>query len=324
MTLAQTPPAPLTVVFIASSGRSGSTILDRILGSAPGACSCGELQRFWDVLYLPDRLCGCGAKLLECPFWTSVIAAFGPITPGDAGRFARLHEMVTRTRSLPLHWTPVRPAALRAAVSEYQGVVLRLLQAIAGVSARSTLIDSSKGAGYGWLLSSLPGIRLKVINLVRDSRAVANSWLNHHRLQTRRPFYPWNATYAALGWDVEHAIAELMRRRAHAYVRVRYEDFARRPGAVLSELAGKLGIAVPDVSPEGEVLQAEAHMIAGNRTRFLKGPLKIEEDQRWKSELSALDAAKVTALTWPLLLRHGYPVTYARGGLPSRSSMAAG
>ena len=61
------------MVYIAGSGRSGSTILDNILGQIGGWASAGELRFLWERGVLGDRLCGCGERFSVCPFWTQVL-----------------------------------------------------------------------------------------------------------------------------------------------------------------------------------------------------------------------------------------------------------
>src|SRR6476469_754930 len=62
--VAPRPAAP--VLFIAGWGRSGSTLLDRMLGQVPGVFSAGELRDIWDRGVREDRLCGCGQPFHEC------------------------------------------------------------------------------------------------------------------------------------------------------------------------------------------------------------------------------------------------------------------
>ena len=45
----------------------------------------------------------------------------------------------------------------------------------------SVIVDSSKFASYGHLLASNPAFDVRVIHLVRDSRAVAHSWQRRKR-----------------------------------------------------------------------------------------------------------------------------------------------
>jgi hypothetical protein len=63
---------PATLVFIASAGHSGSTLLDLLLGNHSGISSAGEMNRL--TLHAADRVCACGATVIGCSFWNSVRA----------------------------------------------------------------------------------------------------------------------------------------------------------------------------------------------------------------------------------------------------------
>ena len=60
------------VLFLSGLGRSGTTILERVLGELPGVCSAGELVHLWQRGVLDDELCGCGEPFSRCGFWTEV------------------------------------------------------------------------------------------------------------------------------------------------------------------------------------------------------------------------------------------------------------
>src|SRR5205823_1051409 len=49
------------VLYIAGPGRSGSTVLDQVLGELPGFVSTGELQALWQRGLVERRPCGCSA-----------------------------------------------------------------------------------------------------------------------------------------------------------------------------------------------------------------------------------------------------------------------
>src|SRR5207249_8771406 len=73
------------VLYVAGSGRSGSTILDRILGQVDGFFSAGELCNLWGRGLLARRRCGCGTPVPDCPVWGAVLAeAFGGADQVDA------------------------------------------------------------------------------------------------------------------------------------------------------------------------------------------------------------------------------------------------
>jgi len=74
-------PSP-PVVYVAGSGRSGSTILERVLGQMPGFVNVGELIDLYRRPPEGER-CGCGLAFTACPFWLGVgKRAFGGCVTG--------------------------------------------------------------------------------------------------------------------------------------------------------------------------------------------------------------------------------------------------
>jgi hypothetical protein len=63
------------VLFIMGMTRSGSTVLDNVLGEVDGFFSAGEVRLIWKRGILESRSCGCGSPVLECPVWREVVAA---------------------------------------------------------------------------------------------------------------------------------------------------------------------------------------------------------------------------------------------------------
>jgi hypothetical protein len=300
------------VVYICGSGRSGSTLLDRVLGAAPGVFSCGELQRFWALYTDPDHLCGCGVPVRACDFWRAVVEkAFGRVSEEEAAAHQALHRRLARTRGVYRYWLPFKSGALRDDLAEYNDLLSRFYHAVIEVSGEDTLIDSSKAPGYAWLVAGLPDFRVSTIEIVRDSRAVANSWAHRTRAPKNPPMRQ-SPAYSAAHWTFAHLLSETLRLRSKAHVAVRYEDFITEPAAVLQRINRKLDIPVAAVTKDATIMLRESHMVAGNRSRSITGSVTIHENDGWRGELSLSAAVKVTALTWPFLLRHHYPIRYSR------------
>src|SRR4051794_38468775 len=64
-------PGP-SIVYIGGTGRSGSTLLARLLSGVPGVVAVGELRYVLDRGMTQDHLCGCGRPFRACPFWHDV------------------------------------------------------------------------------------------------------------------------------------------------------------------------------------------------------------------------------------------------------------
>ncbi len=63
----------MKVVYVVSGTRSGSTVLDTVLGGIDGWFSSGELRFLWERGLLEGRRCGCGEPVTSCPVWSEVL-----------------------------------------------------------------------------------------------------------------------------------------------------------------------------------------------------------------------------------------------------------
>ena len=92
----------LRIILNAGFGRSGSTLLDNVLGQTQGFFSSGELGNLWDFARPSARVCACGTRLRECPTWNGIfrrlygdveMAAVLDSKPRDPYRFLRLRDL---------------------------------------------------------------------------------------------------------------------------------------------------------------------------------------------------------------------------------------
>ena len=106
------PSDSVKVLFIGGSGRSGSTVVERLLGALPGVCNVGEVVLMWERGLLRGERCGCGVPLPQCPFWCEVgDVAFGGWNAFNVPEFLALKRSVDRHRFIPRLLAAVAPAA---------------------------------------------------------------------------------------------------------------------------------------------------------------------------------------------------------------------
>lgn len=304
--------APLTVLFVAGFGRSGTTLLDNALGQLDGFFSVGEAAYVWDRCLGEDRLCSCRRPFSECPLWRPVVErAFGGRPPA-IGPMVAARESLTPSRVVRAHLAG-RSALDLPGVADYAESLGRLYRAVADETGAAVVVDSSKSPGHGFLLQSLPGVEPRTVHLVRDARAVAWSW------QKRKVYDPTgdeplymsrhSPAKSARLWSVWNVAIELLwRRRPERYHRLRYESLAADPGTALERIvafAGRPGAELPLVAPN-RLRMGELHALAGNPSRFASGEVEVRRDEAWRDRQPAAHRRLVTLLTWPLLLRYGY------------------
>lgn len=308
--------SPVRVLYLAGSGRSGSTLVTTVLGQLPGFFAAGELRYLWRRGLLENRPCGCGPPLADCPVWAPVRADLADADP--AGIATRLAERL-RVRALPALLRRQRRGQPPVPGHPDDTHVARLYASIAEHAlpdrAGAVIVDSSKLPPYGALLGALPGIDLYVLHVVRDPRATAYSWRRRRSLDGRADDQPMSRPpvgKAALLWLVWNtATVRLWGGRDDGrYLRVRYEDFVADPSGTTARIARFVGASadeLPFPTPD-TVRLAPTHSVAGNPSRHRTGLVGVVADGEWLTGLSTRAYAVVTALTGVALVRFGYPL----------------
>lgn len=305
------------IVFLGGLGRSGSTLIERLLGEIAGTCSVGETVHMWERGVAGGERCGCGLPFLECSFWRKVgQAAFGGWEKIDLSRVNELRSRVDRTRFIPRLASTARGPGFQRALDEYLSYYQRVYAAVAEVSGSEVIIDSSKHASLAFCLASCPSLDVRIIHLVRDSRAVAYSWTKSiSRPEAAGPSYMtrWSPATTAVQWNTQNGALHVLARSTPT-LRVRYEDLVRAPETMLRRIAafaelrterGRFGF----LGDEGGQFQADlniSHTVSGNPMRFSSGRMMIRPDERWQAELPVRQRRIVTGLTFPLLRGYGY------------------
>lgn len=313
----------IKVLFIAGSGRSGSTILHDILGQIDGFFAGGEIRYIWERGFIKNKLCGCGIPFHECGIWRTIMCeAFGGKDHVDAEELYRLTESF-RIHHLPSTLIPpVRDGHLRR-LSEYTESLAKLYAAIQSTTESRVIVDSSKNPSYGYVLRMLPVIDLYVLHFVRDSRAVAYSWSKEKLFQPGddNPDYMARKkpVQSGLQWNARNLAAEIWLRQTRGrYKMLHYDDFVdqpRRSIEAISDLLGETPASLPFVTEHTVELKPN-HSVFGNLVRFQTGTVELRLDDRWQTRMSGKHKRAVTVLTWPLLLKYGYlcPRTRATKG----------
>jgi hypothetical protein len=294
------------VLLITGYSRSGSTLLARILGEVDGFVAPGELRYLWQRGLVENRLCDCGERCLECPFWQKVLTrAFGSAPPPDVEGILELQRRVDRVFRIPA-LTRVEGDPPHE-VASYLRYFEHLYQAIEEVTGASCIVDSSKDPSFGHLLALSEQIDLSVIHLIRDSRAVAYSWGRvKYDPGTGKPMSRQHPLRSALQWDIAQWAATQLTGRVNSSLTLRYEDLTAEPKPVVLQALGLLGESAEPPLEGHQVHLGAGHAVSGNPMRFENGPVSIREDDQWRSQLPKSSRMLVAAATWPGLSAHGY------------------
>jgi len=310
MTATQRP----TVLLIGGTGRSGSTLLHRLLGELPGFVAVGELRYIWSEALGENRYCGCGARFLDCPFWSKVGSrAFGGWDRIDPNQVMAQERSVSRHRHIPLlAMGGATPGRYARRLDGYLGSLAPMYDAIREVSGADVIVDSTKDAAYAHVLRRMRGADFRVVHLVRDSRGVAWSWAKVVQSDPEHYMRRFSPPVTALRWVGYNLMVESLGRSGIPRMLLRYEDLVRSPQAALTAVASFAGRPLPPGTlaflDEQSASLGTHHTVAGNPMRMTAGRIGLALDEAWRTSMPFAQRAEVTALTWPLL-RH-----YAQSG----------
>jgi hypothetical protein len=312
-----TSAAGARLLFIGGWGRSGSTLVERLLGEMPEITGGGEITHMWIRAIRDNERCSCGAVFTECPFWSAVgESAFGGWANVDVDDVVRLKRRVDRMRYVPRLALPTAVIRRRADLDRYLALYRRVYRAIAEVSGAQIVIDSSKHASLAFALRHDRDLDFRVLHLIRDGRGVAYSWskaVRRPEVVTSETLMPqYSILKSSALWSYHNALFHVLSWVGTPVRRMRYEQFVDAPADGLAEIREFLGLPASSVDfivddGTGPVAHlGMSHSVSGNPMRFQSGGIRLRRDAAWRTDMPAGKRRLVTLLTWPSRLRYGY------------------
>jgi hypothetical protein len=307
----------INLVYIASIGHSGSTLLESILGSHSKIATCGEIH-IWphEIVNKGVLPCSCGKSVIECGFWGKMLQAVDPLQQlkPQIDYFREKHNAghTVRIKRLPDFTNRKLTAEIEGEMQIYAQnnydvfkSFLELIQ-IELCTQVDWIVDASKDPyRLAWLARSNL-FNLKVIQVVRNPPAFVYSMLrklpkDKGNLAYRR-FY--ETARQSLKWSIEN---ELIRRvaenhlKAEDYMLINYESLALQPSETFKKICDTIGCQF-EQQAVNDFRAGNIHTIAGNPMRYREGGIVL--DEKWKRSLPTHH--RVAAETLTLFNKHRY------------------
>ncbi|MGB3634284.1 MAG: sulfotransferase [Rubrobacteraceae bacterium] len=303
---------PVKVLYIMGAGRSGSTLLDMVLGSHPEVRGAGELTNAARNGWLKNEDCSCGKPVNDCPFWSEVLRLWTRRGFGNLERYVSLQDIFERYRNLPRLLRERRSPSPE--FLEYAGATRAFFDSIREAGEEQIVVDSSKSPARALALSMVPGVDLHLVHLTRDGRGVAaslnRSWRKDEEPGVTRDVEGKPVWRTAAFWIVVNLTSEWVGRRLgpDKFLRVRYEDLVMTPSETLAKIGNPAHVDYSQLVEQlerGGTVEAE-HNIAGNRLRMSENVRLKPDPGSWKKSLSE----EQKWITWTLMgwlqKRYGY------------------
>lgn len=246
------------------AGRSGTTLLDTILGNNEDIFSSGELNRF-------PKYCGqpllVDEKSPTAVFWNNFKLKFPEEMQAD--KFRTIHNIC---HSFEYHsniyklWLPLN----RKEIHTYQEYLKSFFSILGSMISQNVVVDSSKYPLRGYYLSRLPGYEVVYIYIKRNPIDVVKSFAKKNIEQPSQGWFPANI-YMMMVNSISMYVFFILRKK-HKMMTVNYNELVENPTKVLQDIADKLNLDLNNsirLARNGEPFQ-KGLLFDGNRMRLEK------------------------------------------------------
>jgi len=256
------------IIYITGNNRSGSTVLDFLLGEHPFICSLGELHHLHKYTTVENKVCGakgsaskkyicsCGKTVCECNFWLNAERFLGRklqdvelILDSKKNLKKELNfswlikrkNLVILKKKLISKIINKKPMILKNKIifdlSGYRKIAcnhFELCEAVSLATSKPYIIDSSKIPHRFVYLSMLDREKTIIIHLVRNPVAVVYSMMKRG-IDIDEAIKTW--------LQLERVINNLLKTISpDKKIFVRYEDLCEKPEKTLSLICNKINI----------------------------------------------------------------------------------
>jgi len=312
------------IVYIAGYGRSGSTLLDIILGSHPEATNLGEVGNLFDLFCDKTSFCSCGTKYEKCDQWSEVLKrSFPDVSRNTLQYYKKVQHTIEKWTNLHRLLMPNSQVKERRIYTKFIG---ELLSGICNTLGNGILIDSTKNSyPFAWralALYRLCGLDVRLIHLVRDGRGVINSKIKGNNKKMKIGLHgkePFSAYRGLIGWILSNLFVIITRMflPKGCYHLVRYEDLILNPDNELNKMGQFLHLDFSEVIEriqDGKVFNV-GHLVAGNRITEKK-TISIETRSVKDVRLAPHIKFLYYLLGWPIIAYLGI-VSHRLNNMPS-------
>lgn len=255
------------IIYILGAGRSGTTLLDIVLGNGENMTSRGEINRF------PKR----NGYSPNCPtdspnycYWENIKNLLKERNPqfADLSVINRLHQ------KFEYHSGLIKSEVAGKDNKEYQlyaSFLKELYALIFETTSQDIIVESSKYPGRILALSDILPYEIKVIYLMRDPVKVVNAFTKKNIEQPSKNYFAANLYYLSVNLLCKYASRKLKQRNIEV-MKMKYEQLLANPLTVLTEVEQRLGVDLTQAKRKvcnGESLDI-GYLFDGNRIRHQK------------------------------------------------------
>jgi Sulfotransferase family len=294
-------------VFVVGAGRSGTTLLQRMLDAHPRLAVVDEKTQRWLLRMYRKR-----AGLTSEGFVTEALVPMLLARQGFSSMGMSGHDLI---RLLSGEKQPVR----------YERFVARIFDLYA--ARRGKPLAGTKIPSYVYRIGQIHGLwpQARFVHIVRDPRDVCLSMLDWHKAEwVMRPYGTWDidpAVSTALRWGLSVAVG---RKAGEAlgpgmYHELRYEDLVASPDHELERICEFLRLPYAETMTRFYEGKTRVQPGLSSKEQWLPATVGLRD---WRTQLDAGAVERIEAAVGELLVRHGYRLRFERCSSPAREQVA--
>lgn len=297
------------IIYIMGHSRSGSTLLNTMLGITPNTMAASEIDAILIAGVTGNEYCSCGQRFNDCEFWAPVGESISKEMTLPIGEFLANARFLQNWRSLIFKR---RLSENCAKLEEYLRINDLLYSLIFKRSEADTVIDASKSPMRYWHLRNLEGYNFCLIHIVRDPRGVCWSQLRSFKkdlasgVQKDVKGVSYFKTIKSL--YVNALLSEKLKRlHPEKSITINYDELAKSSAESLKSIESSFNFDTQELMDKiaNDVPLTQFHIAAGNRLR-MNNNIVLRHDESWRTGLSKVQYILITLLSLPLILRYKF------------------
>jgi len=261
------------LIFISGSGKSGSTLLDIIIGSQLNSFSIGELHNLFRPGLIENEYCTCGKIVNDCELWNEVIKRWRQNSLMNQKDYYKYQQFFRTNKNYKSLLRELKnPSDL---FLTYLKDTKLLYNIISEVSKCDVLIDSSKSITRALILNKIYSEdKLVIIHLLNKFSRVLNS--NKKVVEKDLKIGREKSTnkkgleyvfYFLPRWLIPNLILYFQLRSQRKVIV--FEEYIFNPNKVLEKIYNNSFTQMNEYIPK--------HLMAGNHMRMKKS-IKIDKE----------------------------------------------
>ena len=311
----------INLVYIASIGRSGSTLLESMLGAHSRIQTMGELH-IWphEIEGGGIRPCSCGEYVDDCVFWSEMRRRVDPMTQEGPG-VSFFREKHDGGRTLRYSRLDAYEPEKKISAKEQNEIEAYGRNNLEIFSNFLSLMKEQLGEEPGWIVDASKDpyrllwlvrsglFNIKVIHMVKNPNAFIYS-VTKSLILEKKGFNLHKRLYYTARQSVAWIIQNMLFSRIATnwldekdYLLINYETFASQPKETFQAVCDKIGCAFEEQAVEN-FRQGSVHTIAGNPMRYETRGIVL--DEKWKTRLPQSSKTLASILTGITKSRYGY------------------